>query len=220
MMNIKRISGKIHIWLSLPAGILISLICLTGAILVFKDELLAWMGYESIKGSPLMWVMKLHRWLMDDTRTWGKVTVGISTLFFVFILISGLTVHWPRKWKKSRLTVHTRKGKGRLLFDLHTVLGLYAALILLLCALTGLMWSFQLYRDAVAFIFDTEIKKGAPVWTIVKAIHFGNFAGIFSKILYFVAALTGASLPVTGYWMYFKKRRYSSQKRIKRNNLR
>lgn len=206
--NTKKYFRNIHVWLSLPAGLLISIICLTGAVLVFKDELLAWMGYESIKGSPLMWVMKLHRWLMDDTRTWGKVTIGVSTLFFIFILISGLAVYWPRKWKKSRLTLHTRKGKNRLLFDLHTVLGLYAALILLICALTGLMWSFQWYRDAIGFLFDTEIKRGAPIWIVIRTLHFGNFAGLFSKILYFIAALVGASLPVTGYWMYWKKKRH------------
>lgn len=206
MMSNKKLFRIIHLWLSLPAGALISIICLTGAILVFKDELLAWMGYESIKGSPLMWVMKLHRWLMDDTRTWGKMLVGASTLFFLFILLSGLAVYWPKKWKKSRLTVHTRKGSRRLLFDLHGVLGLYATLILVACALTGLMWSFQWYRDAVAFVFDAEIKRGAPAWGVVKAIHFGNFAGLFSKILYFIAALIGASLPITGYWMYFKKK--------------
>ena len=47
--------------------ILISIICFTGAILVFKEELLTIMGYDSIRESPLMIVMKLHRWLMDDT---------------------------------------------------------------------------------------------------------------------------------------------------------
>lgn len=203
----KKLFRTIHLWLSLPAGILISIICLTGAVLVFKDELLAWMGYESIKGSPLMWVMKLHRWLMDDTRTWGKVLVGISTLFFVFILISGLAVHLPKKWRKSHFVVHRSKGNSRFLFDLHCVLGIYATVILLACALTGLMWSFQWYRDVVGFLFDAEIKRGAPAWAIVKAIHFGNFAGLPSKILYFVAALIGASLPITGYWMYLKKRR-------------
>lgn len=205
----KKYCKQIHLWLSLPAGVLISIICLTGAVLVFKDELLAWMGYESIKGSPLMWVMKLHRWLMDDTRTWGKVLVGVSTLFFVFILISGLTVHLPKKWKKGSFVVHRSKGNARFLFDLHCVLGIYATIILLACALTGLMWSFHWYRDMVGFLFDAEIKRGAPAWAIVKAIHFGNFGGLTSKILYFVAALIGASLPITGYWIYLKKRLHS-----------
>ena len=136
------------------------------------------MGYDSIRESPLMIVMKLHRWLMDDTRTTGKMIVGISTLFFIFILISGLTVYWPRKWKKSRLIIEHQKGRRRLMFDLHSVLGLYAALILLVCALTGLMWSFQWYRDIVSFIFDAEVKRGAPIWKIVRALHFGTYAAV------------------------------------------
>lgn len=204
-MNIKRYARQIHLWLGLPAGALISVICFTGAILVFKDEWLAWMGYESIRESPLMGVMKLHRWLMDDTRTWGKMLVGISTLFFIVSLISGLVVYWPRKWRKSRLTIHRQKGVRRLMFDLHGVLGLYAALILLVCSLTGLMWSFHWYRDAVAFIFDAEVERGAPLWKVVKALHFGSYAGMFSKILTFIAALIGGSLPITGYWMYLRK---------------
>lgn len=93
------------------------------------------------------------------------------------------------------------------MFDLHSVLGLYAALILLVCALTGLMWSFQWYRDIVSFIFDAEVKRGAPIWRIVHALHFGTYAGMFSKIVTFIAALIGTSLPVTGYWMYLKRKK-------------
>ena len=105
----RKLSKHLHLWLSLPAGVIISIICFTGAILVFKEELLAAMGYESIRNSPLMVVMKLHRWLMDDTRTVGKVVVGISTLFFIAILISGLAAYWPRKWKRRHLII--KKGR-------------------------------------------------------------------------------------------------------------
>ena len=75
------------------------------------------------------------------------------------------------------------------------------------CALTGLMWSFQWYRDIVSFIFDAEVKRGAPIWKIVRALHFGTYAGMFSKIVTFIAALIGTSLPVTGYWMYLKRKK-------------
>ncbi len=80
-------------------------------------------------------------------------------------------------------------------------------IILLVCALTGLMWSFQWYRDIVSFIFDAEVKRGAPIWKIVRALHFGTYAGMFSKIVTFIAALIGTSLPVTGYWMYLKRKK-------------
>ena len=204
-MKCKKYFRDIHLWLSLPAGIIISVICLTGAILVFKEEFLAWGGYENIRESPLMFVMKLHRWLLDDTRTWGKMIVGISTLFFIFILITGLTVYWPKKWKRAHLTVCNDRGAYRWYRDVHCVLGLYAALILLVCALTGLLWSFQWCRDVVSWVTGEEIKRGAPIWKTIRALHFGTYAGWFSKLLTFVAAMIGAILPLTGYWLYWKK---------------
>ena len=37
----KRFFRKIHLWISVPAGLIISITCLTGAILVFEKEILA-----------------------------------------------------------------------------------------------------------------------------------------------------------------------------------
>lgn len=207
----KKYLRQIHLWLSLPAGIVLFIICLTGAILVFKDEILSVTGYASMRESPfLSVVMRLHRWLMDDSRTLGKMVVGISTLFFIFILVSGIGIYWPKRWKKRNFVVNSGLGCRRFIFDLHSVLGLYAAIILLICAFTGLMWSFQWYRDVVGFIFGLELQRGAPAWKIIKSIHFGDYAGMVSKILTSIAALIGASLPLTGYWMYFKKERRKS----------
>ena len=35
----RKLFSKIHLWLSLPVGIIISVICLTGAILVFEQDI-------------------------------------------------------------------------------------------------------------------------------------------------------------------------------------
>lgn len=54
----KRIFAKIHLWLSIPFGIIIAIICLTGSILVFETEILE-LFYPSryfvkeVKGEPL-----------------------------------------------------------------------------------------------------------------------------------------------------------------------
>ncbi|WP_288848356.1 PepSY-associated TM helix domain-containing protein [uncultured Alistipes sp.] len=37
------------------------------------------------------------------------------------------------------------------------------------------------------------------------AFHTGTWGGIWTKILYFLAALIGASLPLTGYWLWWKR---------------
>lgn len=41
---------------------------------------------------------------------------------------------------------------------------------------------------------------------IFYSIHTGSWGGIFSKILYFIAAIIGGTLPLTGYWLWLKKK--------------
>lgn len=354
----RKFLKQLHKWLSIPAGILITVICLSGAILVFQDEILELTNpsryfVEEVKGdpipleeliplvnsqldsnmvasvqishdpertykmalskgfrisafvnqytgkvtgiyefreSPFFTIMSLHRWLLDGSRTWGKYTVGISTLLFTIILISGFVVWMPRKIKKSRFKIQLHKGTKRLLFDLHNVLGAYACLVLLICALTGMVWSFEWYRNAVFKIFGAEVKQEhghrgggqggekekkqelniiawqhvantlkasnpnyeyisiqdgsasvhlkssvtsratdkyqfdkangeitktilfkdqegtTKVWAWVYSLHVGDYWGIWSKIFTCFFALVGASLPLTGYYMYFVKR--------------
>lgn len=54
----KKIFAKIHLWLSIPFGIIIAIVCLTGAILVFETEILELCHpsryfVKEVKGEPL-----------------------------------------------------------------------------------------------------------------------------------------------------------------------
>lgn len=359
-MTARKFFKKVHLWLSIPLGLIISLICITGAILTFETEILELKypdryfvketgkdviplpelipiiseqlkerdnaissikitsdpertytiglqkgmrssafvnpytgqitGTYNFKDSSFSTVMYLHRWLLDGTRTWGKYTVGITTILFVFILISGIVWWVPtdkKKWK-SRFTIKTKNGARRLLYDLHLVLGIYACIFLLVCSLTGLMWSFEWYRNGVGTLFGVEktqqggghgkkgnneekksnidpriwntafanvrqstgsyqyitisdgsatvlpdnashiratdkykwSKKSGEVTEINKfgdkttsstlmswayALHVGAYGGIFTRILTCIACIIGASLPLTGYYMFYRK---------------
>lgn len=370
----RKFFRTLHLWLSIPAGIIIFVVCLSGTILVFQDEIqemanpnlyfnatekhkplplevlipkvneqlkdnqvkdvrifsdghrnfamgladgfrkTAYVnpytaeitGIYSFRESPFYWIMSLHRWLLDDTRTWGKYAVGIATLFFIVILISGVIIWFPKKWKKQRFVVETKKGRKRLLYDLHSVLGSYAFLILFISAITGPMWTFDWYRNGIYKILGTESQKQGerernaknndangrnheqdkkqqdeqkpdfaqwqkvvkqlqtentqneyifvqngsaqvhqqsaptsrasdkydfenetgkitsvmqykdqaytskiPAWQ--RDLHMGAYWGIWSKILTFIAGLIGTSLPLTGYYMWWKKRKKKLQ---------
>lgn len=355
-----------HKWLAIPVGLIISVTCLTGAILVFQDEILELSnpshyfvekvkeekiplhelipivnkqldstvvasvkisadpqrtytmvlkdgfrisvfvdpytgqikGQYSARESFFWTVMSLHRWMLDDSRTWGKYAVGISTMLFAFILVSGIIIWIPRSKKqiKKSLSIKLRSGRKRLFYDMHNVLGAYACLVLLICALTGLMWSFEWYRNGVfslfgaeqtteashhgrnqrekgekkeelnistwqpvfnrvaainphyeyiriqdgkadvhlksaptsrandSYVFDKktgEIKKinfykdqakTSKIWGWVYALHVGNYWGMTSKVFTCVFALIGASLPITGYYLYFIKKKRKKKK--------
>ena len=187
-----------------------------------------------------------------------------------------------RKTRLSAVGAYSALDK-RFLYDLHVAGGIYAAVLVLAMALTGLTWSFGWYRTTVYKLFGAESKpaqtqqqqrgKGGGDYVIAEiayediiaeyeryndatvtpnsvsvklagmgnpraadkytlnaegdivavemyddaprrqkvsgwiyAIHVGNFGGYLTRILWFLAAMLGASLPLTGYYLWFKRR--------------
>ena len=376
----RKIFRNIHLWFSVPFGILITLICFSGAALVFEKEVMELCHRElyfvkKVEAAPLpmeqlmtkvaatlpdsvsvtgvnissdperayqvtlskprrasMYVdqytgeitgkyerapffnfmFRMHRWLLDSMKQdggifWGKMIVGTSTLMFVFVLISGVVVWWPRTRKalKNSLKIVANKGWRRFWYDLHVAGGMYALVFLLAMALTGLTWSFQWYRTGFYKTFGVEVqpsmghgnaaanatakggkRDGKPEgregrgahryspytnWqqvyeqlaeanpdykqisvsdgsasvavprfgnqrgtdrykfnprngeitetTLYKdldnsgkirgwiySVHVGSWGGMLTRILTFVAALIGASLPLTGYYLWIRKK--------------
>lgn len=380
-----KIFHKIHLWLSVPFGIIITLICFSGAMLVFEPDITRIIRSEvyyatSSEGKPLpmdvlmekvkatlpdsvsitgitvfadkdrtyqvnlskprrasMFIdqysgnitgkyerigffsimFKLHRWLLDSSNPHGgglkigKLIVGVSTCIFVIALISGVVIWWPRVRKGLRrsLTITTKNGWRFFWKSLHVAGGMYALVIVLVMALTGLTWSFDWYRSAFYAVCGVEyaprhnngrnaknsqdshnahgIKRerivdgkedietwrqhsefghwqqfydelkiqnpDAPQITIgiekatvklgsmgngrasdsyvynnspkaispsakyadsdpadklrgwIYSIHTGSFGGMATRIMWFFASILGASLPITGYYMWIRR---------------
>ena len=276
----RRLFRNIHLWLSLPLGLIISVICLSGASLVFERDITQALqrklynvtppseGAEPLAPSELeaavrTWaadsltlnavrlqdsprkaalatfretgkrqlcvdpytgevkgwatsyeffrtMRQLHRWLLDPPaskgeKSVGKVIVGVTTLTMTVILISGLIIWIPksRKALKNRLSVSCTKGWKRFLYDSHVSIGFYCTIFLLLMALTGLTWSFGWYREA-AYSLTGDMEPQAAR-RLFYSLHTGSWGGMVTKILYFLAALLGGLLPLSGYWLWWKR---------------
>lgn len=367
-----KIFRKLHLWLSIPFGLIITLICFSGAMMVFEPEITRNIQkdvyyVESVKDSPIPMeqlmntvkatlpdsvsitgvtvfkdknrtyqvnlskpmrasvfvdqysgkitgkserpgffatMFKLHRWLLDNANPHGdgikvgKLLVGISTLIFVIVLISGVIIWWPRARVnlKRSLSISFSNGLKGFWKGLHVAGGMYALIIVLAMALTGLTWSFEWYRNAFYAVCGVEntprnpgqqtqtrdkgknkeiagrenieqsefiywqqvyddlkannpespqitISKGNASVTLgnygnvraadryefspkdgtlslqstysdsnktdkvrgwISSIHMGTFGGIFTRILWMLSALLGASLPLTGYYIWIK----------------
>jgi uncharacterized iron-regulated membrane protein len=104
-------------------------------------------------------VLSLHRQLLFGDI--GEVITGISCLIFVFMLISGLILWWPKKVKnlKQRLSVKWSGSFKRINWDFHSTFGFYSFIILVIISLTGLVWSFKWFEKGVYFMADGTIKK-------------------------------------------------------------
>lgn len=103
-----------------------------------------------------------HRWLLNEDI--GKVIVGISTLFFLFILLTGIILWWPKNKKilKQRLTLKFDGSWKRINHDLHIVIGFYTAIFLFAFAFTGLAWSFKWFNDGIYLVTGTDSKQPEP----------------------------------------------------------
>jgi uncharacterized iron-regulated membrane protein len=104
--------------------------------------------------------MGLHRWLLLQDSG-GKIIVGVATIIFFFLLISGIVLWWPlklRNWKQGFKIKFSANWK-RVNHDLHNTLGFYAFLVLLIMTLTGLCWSFAWYKTGVSNLLGDEVFK-------------------------------------------------------------
>lgn len=105
-------------------------------------------------------MFRLHRWLLLDTKI-GRPIVGVATIIFFFLAISGIVLWFPKKlkWKniKQGLKIKTKAKWKRVNYDLHNTLGFYASIFLIIMCITGLCWSFTSYRTGLGNLIGAKI---------------------------------------------------------------
>lgn len=81
----------------------------------------------------------------------GQPLVASATLVFVFMLISGIVLWWPKNKSaaKQRFSIKWNAKWRRKNYDLHNVLGFYACVFALVFAITGLVWGFQWFAQGL-----------------------------------------------------------------------
>jgi len=124
----------------------------------------------SAQKSPFFMTMfGLHRWLLVQDGP-GKLIVGVSTVSFLFILLTGIILWWPKNKKilQQRLALKFNAGWKRINHDLHIVVGFYTALFLFVFAFTGLAWSFEWFNDGIYKLTNSEKTPPEPPHSQVR----------------------------------------------------
>jgi uncharacterized iron-regulated membrane protein len=118
----------------------------------------------SKKQSFLFTVEMLHRFLLTGKNSAGDMIVGLSTLLFLFILITGAILWWPKTKNiiRQRLKIKFDGSGKRLTHDLHIVTGFYTSIFLIIIVLTGLVMSFSWANKALFAITGSELKTEEP----------------------------------------------------------
>jgi len=110
-------------------------------------------------------IIKMLHWSFLINHPIGQQIIGWATFIFVFLLISGMVMWWPKNLKKSNFDksfkVKWRAKFKRVNYDLHNVLGFYVMIICLVLALTGMVWAFQWFQTTVYVVASRSVTPPA-----------------------------------------------------------
>lgn len=95
-------------------------------------------------------VLQLHRYLLLKKDV-GSLITGITVLIFLLMLISGVVIWLPKKFKNvsKKLKIDFKGKFKKLNYQLHTVLGMYVLPVALVIVFTGLSWSFKWWETGM-----------------------------------------------------------------------
>jgi uncharacterized iron-regulated membrane protein len=87
-----------------------------------------------------------HRWLGagGENRAVAKAITGACNLGFLFIVVSGFYMWWPRKWEQVRSVIWFRRGlpgKARD-FNWHNVIGIWSSIPLFIVVISATVISY------------------------------------------------------------------------------
>lgn len=104
-------------------------------------------------------VMMLHRFLsFKEINIIGKNIVAATTIAVIVLSISGFLLYLPRLKRNFIKSLRIEfKAKGyKFLYQLHSVLGVFTLIFVIIMCLTGLWWSYEWYRNFLSRLAGVE----------------------------------------------------------------
>jgi uncharacterized iron-regulated membrane protein len=101
----------------------------------------------------LSWIEDFHSNLLAG-RT-GRLWNGVGSVVLALMCVTGLVVWWPgiRMWKRA-MVIHVRAGAKRIIWDLHSCVGFWTLIVVLMWALTGVSFAWPKPIEQVIGLFS------------------------------------------------------------------
>jgi uncharacterized iron-regulated membrane protein len=157
----------------------------------------------------LIWVARLHDELLFDRP--GKYWNGGLSAVWTVLVFTGLIVWWPgvSRWKRS-LGVKFKGGWKRFNWDLHSAIGFWLFLFMLVWGISGIYLGIpEPFADFVDAISDPKAEFGDRPGDVVllwlTRLHFGRWRSAPLKAVWAIAGLVPALMFVTGVVMWWTR---------------
>ena len=186
-MRLHNALFQIHFMVGAVAGAYMTLMSVTGSIIVYRDELSRW--------PSIQWLVKLHTTLLAGGT--GRIVNGIGGATLTVLCLTGAIIWWPgiKHWRRS-LTVSWGVHFARINWDLHSALGVWCFLFVLLWGVSGVYFAFPRWFDAL-FLVDPADRFTDQSLFWLSELHFGRFDW-FTKAVWGILGLVPAVLAFTG----------------------
>lgn len=152
------------------------------------------------------WMVSLHDDLLGGY--YGRKVNGAAGALVLLLVLSGAVIWWPgrARWKQG---LYATPSMPRALWHLHSAMGFWIFLLLLLWALTGVYMAFPQPVESLIDWFDDDLtdfdRPGEPIVRFLVTGHFGRFGGLEIRIAYVVLGLLPAVLFVTGFILWWRR---------------
>jgi uncharacterized iron-regulated membrane protein len=178
---------QVHFWVGAAAGAYLTLMSITGSIIVFRNQLSGWRSVE--------WLVKLHTNLQAGSV--GRVVNGIGAGSLTLLCLTGAIIWWPgvKYWHRS-LQVNWRANLPRVNWDLHSALGFWCFPFVLLWGVSGFYFAFP-QAFSIFFVLDPADRITDQWLFWLSELHFGRFTRL-TEALWAALGLVPGVLSFTG----------------------
>jgi uncharacterized iron-regulated membrane protein len=192
----------IHLWVGATVGLYVVLMSITGSMIVYRNEL---EKFSSIIRA-VEWIVDLHENLLFGEK--GRFTNGVGAICVIVLCLTGAVIWWPgiNNWRRA-LAVNWKSLFARFSWDLHSALGFWSFLFVLMWGISGFYFSFPRPIYALAGFVDPSDKYTDRFLDWLSKAHFGRF-GWFTEALWTVIGLVPALLALTGVFLCCRRMIY------------
>jgi uncharacterized iron-regulated membrane protein len=178
---------QVHLWVGAIASMYVLVISISGSIIVYRNVL--------SKRFSIEWLVKLHSNLLSGST--GRIVNGIGGIGLTLLCLTGAVIWWPgiRHWRRS-LTVNWRAHFARISWDLHSAMGFWILLFVLVWSVSGIYFAFPALANSF-FLLDPSDRFVDQGLFWLSQLHFGRF-GWFAEIVWSLVGLGPAILAFTG----------------------
>jgi uncharacterized iron-regulated membrane protein len=159
----------------------------------------------------IVWLASLHDDLLNGEK--GRTANGYGAIALAILCVTGMIIWWPgiASWRRS-LTVDLASNWKLFNWHLHSAVGFWTFLIVLMWALSGIYLAFpnpfQNVVDHYQPLDDSNpsaTRSGDVILQWLSRVHFGRFGGWPVKALWTVLGLIPLLLFITGAVMWWNR---------------